>query len=403
MKNLVVFCIIAVLPFFSCIKNKNKEDTHINPDKYLEYSAVQLKKTLKVYQDSSVIPRSIEHGNKNWSGTKITSWTSGFFPGLLWYMFEFTNDDYWKNKAHEWTVKLDSLRNWENKNHDLGFMVFCSYGNAYRLTKDEMYKEMVMVASDSLASLFNPNVGTILSWPFAVEKMGWTHNTIIDNMMNLEMLFWASEHGGQKEWYNMAVRHANTTMKNHIRDDHSTYHVLVYDSIRGTVDSALTWQGYADGSMWARGQAWGIYGFTVAYRETGIDDFLETAKALAGIYISRLPDDYVPYWDFDAPGIPNEEKDASAAAVAASALLELSTLVLDAQERKYYREMANKMLKSLAKNFLAKDDNNAILLHSVGSKPHDSEVDVPIIYADYYFVEALLKEKNIQEKEQNQE
>jgi unsaturated chondroitin disaccharide hydrolase len=213
-------------------------------------------------------------------------------------------------------------------------------------------------------------------------------------MMNLELLFWAAKNGGNKNLYDIAVKHAETTMKNHFRPNFSTYHVLVYDTITGKVIKGVTHQGYADSSMWARGQAWAIYGFTMAYRETQNKEFLQTAINAANVYLKRLPTDNIPYWDFDNPSIPNAPRDASAAAITASALLELSTLCDDSLIAKKYLTAAKKMLTELATDkYLSREKNHAFLLHSTGNKPSDKDVDVPIIYSDYYFLEALLRLK----------
>ena len=239
-------------------------------------------------------------------------------------------------------------------------------------------------------------MGTILSWPGRVKEKGWPHNTIIDNMMNLELLFWAAKNGGNKNLYDIAVKHAETTMKNHFRPDFSTYHVLVYDTITGKVIKGVTHQGYADYSMWARGQAWGIYGFTMTYRETGNKEFLQTAINAADIYLKRLPKDHIPYWDFDDPAIPNTARDASAAAIVASALLELSTLCNEVDLKNKYKNAASAMIQELSsERYLSKEINHAFLLHSTGNKPSNKDVDVPLIYADYYFLEALLRLKKM--------
>jgi unsaturated chondroitin disaccharide hydrolase len=365
-----------------------------DPDEWLRYSQAKIEQSLKNVSDSSLLPRRIDAGLKHWKGVSIYDWTSGFFPGMLWYAYEFSGDSGMLEQARHWTAKLEPVRRMPNKNHDLGFIMYCSYGNGFRLTGDSSYIPILLETADSLAALFNPNVGTILSWPWKKIEKGWSHNTIIDNMMNLELLFWASRHG-RPAYYDIAVKHAETTLKNHIRPDFSTYHVLVYDSATGRVDSALTAQGAANSSMWARGQAWAIYGFTMAYRESSKKEFLETAIHLADKFIQELPKDQIPYWDFNAPAIPDEPRDASAAAIAASAFLDLSEMV-DTQLKLHYKNEACMILASLCtENYLAGDDVDACLLHSVGSKPNKSEVDASIIYADYYFMEALLKLKKM--------
>jgi unsaturated chondroitin disaccharide hydrolase len=238
-----------------------------------------------------------------------------------------------------------------------------------------------------LIKLYNPKVGTILSWPAMRHYKNWPHNTIIDNMMNLEMLFWASKNGGGKNLYDIAVNHALTTMKYHFRKDYSCYHVAVYDTIDGHFIKGVTQQGYSDQSMWARGQSWAIYGFTMAYRETHDTRFLDFVQHVADVYLKRLPKDHVPYWDFDVPVTAETPRDVSSACIAASALLELSTYVSH-DKAKYYRSSAEKILRSVSKNYQSKEKNSAMLLHSVGSFPGHGEVDASLIYADYYYMEA---------------
>lgn len=395
MRKIVVLILTCLGIIFSCQKNNPDFDAEV----YLKFSLEQIEKSLNSLSDVNRAPRYIPLGEVRWSTTGITGWTSGFWPGILWYMYEFSGDERLRNAAHNWTMPLAKIKDRGVKNHDLGFMIFCSFGNAYRLTGDIKYKEYILETADSLATLFNPNTGTILSWP-GRKRIGnvdisgrINHNTIIDNMMNLELLFWASKNGGNPELYEIAKSHAQATMRDFIRKDYSSYHVVVYDSLTGDVGHRITHQGFANESMWARGQAWGIYGFTVAYRETGLQEFLVTAMNMAQVFINRLPEDYVPFWDFDAPDIPNAEKDASAAAVAASAMLELSTLIEDTEKQFWFREKAYKILESLSRNYLSDGSNHAVLWHSTGNKNSNSEVDVPIIYADYYFIEALLRAK----------
>ncbi len=391
MKN--VFVLIVTLTMFVACK---RDTILLDTDKYLNFALEQVSKTLVSNTDPWQSPRQIKPGHVTWSTVNLNDWTSGFWPGILWYMYEYSNDPYFREQANKWTMPMEGAKDRERPNHDLGFMVFNSFGNGYRLVKEPDYLPIILETADSLAAWFNPNVGTILSWPWAREKYGWVHNTIIDNMMNLELLFWASKNGGDESYYDIAVTHALTTMRNHVRDDYSTYHVVVYDSLSGDVVKKVKYQGYADDSMWSRGQAWAIYGFTMCYRETGIVDFLETAKGLARTFINHLPDDYVPYWDFDAPNAPDEYKDASAAAIAASGIIELSGLIDNEDESGWFHNNAIHILHSLAGNYLSDGSNHAVLWHSSGHVPANSEVDVPIIYADYYFIEALLRERNLQ-------
>ena len=376
---------------FACNPSVKKAMTN---EELLAYCATQATTTANTDDVDNKMPVVIDSSKAAWTKNDIYNWRSGFWPGIEWYLYESTKDEYWKKAAEKSTEQLIAVIDTTVSNHDLGFQFYCSYGNGYRITGNPAYKQVLLRAADSLARLYNPNVGTILSWPGRVKEKGWPHNTIIDNMMNLELLFWAAKNGGNKNLYDLAVKHAETTMKNHFRPDFSTYHVLVYDTITGKVIKGVTHQGYADTSMWARGQAWAIYGFTMTYRETGNKEFLQTAKNAADIYLKRLPKDHVPYWDFDDPAIPNTARDASAAAIVASALLELSTLCDDSLLAKKYLTAAKDMLNELATgNYLSREKNHAFLLHSTGNKPSNKDVDVPIIYADYYFLEALLRVK----------
>ncbi len=379
---------------FACNSNVNKKMTN---DDLLAYCAAQAKATANSDDTDNNMPVVIDSGKTAWTKNNIYNWRSGFWPGIEWYLYESTKDEYWKKAAEKSTEKLVGVIDTIVANHDLGFQFYCSYGNGYRLTGNPAYKKVLLRAADSLAKLFNPNVGTILSWPSRVKEKGWPHNTIIDNMMNLELLFWAAKNGGSKNLYDIAVKHAETTMKNHFRPDFSTYHVLVYDTATGQVIKGVTHQGYADNSMWARGQAWAIYGFTMAYRETKNKEFLQTAINAVEIYLKRLPKDKIPYWDFDDPTIPYAPRDASAAAITASALIELSTLCTDSLSAKKYLIAAKDMLTELATDkYLSKEKNHAFLLFSTGNKPSNKDVEVPIIYADYYFIEALLRMKKYQ-------
>ena len=362
-------------------------------DKQMEYSITQIKKTIKADTISTEknIPRSIASGSKDWRYVDYKDWTSGFWPGVLWYGYEYSHDKKLEVEADKFSEELKPLAFNPVYDHDLGFQMNCSFGNGYRLTKDNAYKNILLAAADTLATLFNPKVGTILSWPREVKGFG-AHNTIMDNIMNLELLFWASKNGGSKRLYDIAVSHANKTMQNQFRADYSCYHVVLYDSITGKVIKRITHQGFADNSMWARGQSWAIYGYTMCYRETRNPKYLDFAQKVASIYIKRLPDDLIPYWDFDDTSIPNTPKDVSAAAVTASALLELSGYVKDTDKASFYKDKAVAMLKAIsAEKNLSRNVNNAILLHSTGHKPHNSEVDASIIYADYYYMEALLR------------
>ena len=322
-------------------------------------------------------------------------WTSGFFPGELWYMYEYTKDDFWKEKARKQTELLEQEK-WNGSTHDMGFKMYCSYGNGYRLTGNPEYKQVIINTADSLSALFNPRVGTMLSWPRNVKMFGG-HNTIMDNMINLEMLFWAAKNGGNPYLFDIAVAHADKTMKYHFRPDYTSYHVAVYDTLTGEFIKGVTHQGYSDDSMWARGQAWAIYGYTVVYRETKDVRYLDFVQKVTDVYLKNLPEDYVPYWDFNDPSIPDAPRDASAACVVASALLELSGY-LPAEKALEYKQAAVKMLTSLSSDkYQCGESKPAFLLHSTGHLPAESEIDASIIYADYYYMEALLRLKRLTE------
>ncbi|WP_316814223.1 glycoside hydrolase family 88 protein [Pedobacter heparinus] len=374
-------------------------NAQLNTSKAIAYCAVQADKTLKLIPADSInIPRNIEQGQKQWRFIGYKDWCSGFWPGVLWYVYEGTHQLKFKTEADKFSRELTPLSMMKAFDHDLGFQLFNSFGNGYRLTKNPEYKQIILAAADTLATLFNPKVGTILSWPRPVANMEWPqHNTIIDNMINLELLFWASKNGGSKRLYDIAVSHAKTTMKNHFRPDYTSYHAVVYDKETGQKIKAVTHQGYADDSMWARGQSWAIYGYAMCYRETKDPAFLDFAEKVTDVYLKDLPADLIPYWDFNDPAIPNVPRDASAAGVVASALLELSTLTKNKAKAKVYRKKAEQMLISLSSGqYQSREKNSAFLLHSTGHKPNGSEIDASIIYADYYYIEALLRLKKLQ-------
>lgn len=336
-------------------------------------------------------PRTIEAGALKVIPSR--DWTSGFFPGELWFLYEYTGDKKWLEQAKIYTTPLEKEKT-NAGTHDMGFKVYCSVGNAYRLTKDEHYKEVVIASARTLCKRFNKTAGVIRSWDH--NRNVWDYPVIIDNMMNLELLFAATQLTGDSSFWKIAVTHANTTMKNHFRADNSTFHVLDYDTATGNIRKKETHQGYANESAWARGQAWAVYGFTMAYRFTKDKRYLEQAEKAAGFMLNhtRLPNDHIPYWDFDAPQIPNEPRDASSAAVLASALYELSGY---SQHKKTYLAKADAILQSLTDHYRSPVGENKgfLLLHSTGAKPANSEVDVPICYADYYYLEALLRKNNL--------
>ena len=404
----IYFLFLILIIAISCGDSK-PDDVPYKPwtvqevQKAIDHCAMKAAMSLEHLDGYDKSPRTIPKNEQHWHAKSTGGWTSGFWAGILWYVYEGTGNESFRKEAESFTDVIASLLEKPVKSHDLGFIFNCSYGNGYRLTKNAEYQKTLTIASDSLTHLFNENVGTILSWPAQVRKKKfYPHNTIIDNMMNLELLFRASEFSGDETYASMAKSHADITMKNHIRADTTVYHVLVYDDVTGECLEKRTHQGYADESIWARGQAWGIYGYSMCYRETGDIKYLQTAEELASAYIKQLSDDKVPYWDFDDPDIPNAPKDASAAAIVASAFLELSDYQTSSENNSFYRTEAEKMLQALSSSpFLSGEENDAFLLHSTGNKPKKGEVDVPIIYADYYYIEALVRLKNMLENENN--
>lgn len=336
-------------------------------------------------------PRTIEAGHLKLVASR--DWTSGFFPGVLWYLDEFYGTEHWKNAAKKFTADVEQEKN-NGTTHDMGFKVYCSVGNGYRLTHDPHYRDVLVTAAKTLSTRFNPKTGVILSWDHSRDK--WVNPVIIDNMMNLELLFEATKLTGDSSFYKIAVSHANTTMKNHFRADYSSYHVIDYDPQTGAVLKKNTHQGYSHESAWSRGQAWALYGYTMCYRYTKNPRYLAQAENVAKFILNHpnMPKDLVPYYDFDAPGIPNEPRDASAAALISSALYELNTY---SKARKDYRKKADQILESLSTKYTAPAGSSFgfILLHSTGSKPGNFEVDAPLNYADYYYLEALLRKKNL--------
>ena len=355
--------------------------------KGVETAAYQLEQTAeKVRQmtDMEAFPRTIKDGKLKLVGPY--DWTSGFFSGSLWYAYELTGDKKMAQDAREYTNKLEVLQFYKGI-HDVGFMIFCSYGNAKRLAPEKSDSLVLINTAKSLSTRFSPKVGLICSWDHEAQ---WKFPVIIDNMMNLELLFEATKMTGDKSFQDIATSHADNTMKNHFRPDMSCYHLVSYDSETGAVKTKETHQGYSNESSWARGQGWAVYGYTVCYRYTKDRKYKDWAEKVANYIIANVkPVDAIPYWDYMAPNIPNAPRDASAAAVTASAMLELSQY---ASNGAVYFNYAEKILKSLSsKAYLAEKGQNQgfVLLHSVGSWPHNSEVDVPLNYADYYYLEAV--------------
>ncbi|MBS1747165.1 MAG: glycoside hydrolase family 88 protein [Bacteroidetes bacterium] len=402
------FIIISLFSFFiSSVSNAQSTEEKFVKNCF-DFALIQNNMMMKeIVPSDNAFPRTMKKDGSLYC-TDIYEWTSGFYPGILWYLSEYSGDASLQDSALKWTEKLEPLKT-NTSTHDIGFMMYCSYGNAYRITKNEKFKQLLVQSADALATRFNPKTGVIKSWDgFTSWHDGkkYYFPVIIDNMMNLELLFFASKVTGNPVYKNIAIAHATTTMKNHIRKDYSSFHVILYDTVSGKPIKGETAQGYADNSTWSRGESWGIYGFTMVYRETGDAQFLKTACGMADYFLNNkmLPSDKIPYWDFNAnmvgyvPGnksnawnVPVDYRDASAAAITASALFELSTYC-DKEKSKKYLDAAKEILHALSSPvYRAKEGTNAdfILMHSTGSIPHNSEIDVPLVYADYYYIEAL--------------
>ena len=407
--KLVSILSFYLLSTFSALygKGDNKIITHSFDRAEQQYTAM-----LKALPEPTAYPRTTDNNGKLRT-TPLNDWTEGFYPGSLWYIYENNGQNTWKQEAIRWTEALEPLKK-QKGHHDIGFLIYCSFGNAYRLTKKEEYKQIIIEAANSLCTRFSPKTGCIKSWNYRKSWNGkdeWFYPVIIDNMMNLELLYFASKVTGDPHYAEIANSHAITTAREQFREDYSNYHVVNYDPETGKVLHKQTCQGFSDNSAWARGQAWAIYGYTMAYRETKKPEFLEMAQHTAEFWLnhSNLPEDMVPYWDFNAGQegyVPEWEydandfkeipRDASAAAITASALLELYQYV-DKKKGKRYYQAAVKTLKSLASpSYLATQGTNGnfLLKHCVGSIPHKNEIDVPLVYADYYFLEALHRYKN---------
>ncbi|MET0392992.1 MAG: glycoside hydrolase family 88 protein [Chitinophagaceae bacterium] len=361
-------------------------------DKQLRLAASQYKVLMEQLPDP-VFPRSYDAATRQLTTSNSSWWCSGFYPGTLLYLYSYTQDDVLKAEAIEKLALLEKEQ-FNTRTHDLGFMMYCSFGNAFRLWQDEKYKPVLLNSARSLATRFTPTTGVIRSWDFG----DWKYPVIIDNMMNLELLTWSATQSNDSSLKQIAVAHANTTLKNHFRADYSSYHLVDYDPQTGQALKKQTVQGAADSSAWARGQGWALYGYTAMFRETGLPQYREQARHIARFILQhpRLPADKIPYWDFDAPGIPGALRDASSAAVIASALIELARYV-SKKERKEFRSAAARMLRSLSSPvYHSQPGENAgfILKHSAGNVPVHSEMDAPLTYADYYYIEALLRYKD---------
>ena len=404
MKTLInVLPVIILIAFQACTNPQDENFLNTN----ISFAEVQLDNALKEMKEDGKLPRSVKKdGSIAYAGPY--DWTSGFFPGSLWYLYELSGDQKWKDEAERTSRWLEPIQYYTG-NHDVGFMLNCSYGNGLRLTNNESYKQILINGAASLCTRYDSITRSIKSWDGGGTKDGhrWQFPVIIDNMMNLDLLFEASRLSGNNHYRDVAITHANTTIKNHFRSDYSSYHVVDYDTLTGAVRGRYTHQGLSHESSWARGQAWGLYGFTSCARQTGDKRFLEQAEKIADyiIHYPSLPTDKVPLWDYHAedanyipswidklPKLKEPWRDASAAAITCSALFDLSRL--SASKGDSYRQFAVELLHNLGNTYHSVNNSYFVLEHSVGNIPSHSEIDVPINYADYYFLEALVKFKN---------
>lgn len=383
--------ILPILFLMSCTTPIDRQEDLITTiNQSFELSRNQYLNLNKVLPDS-LFPRSIDS-----SGLLITNesgwWTSGFFPGSLWYLYEYFNQADLLEAAVSKTSMLEKemFNTWD---HDIGFKMYCSYGNKLRLLNDSAAIPVLITAAQTLLKRFDGRVGCIRSWGSIEDQNDYL--VIIDNMMNLELLYWATKQTGDSSFYRVAVSHADKTLVNHFRSDGSSYHVLNYNPATGEVKEKRTAQGFANESAWSRGQAWGLYGYTMSYRETGLRRYLDQAQKIADFIVdhSNLPEDKIPYWDFNDPEIPVTYRDASAGAIIASALLELSDYTKGNIQEKYL-STAEEIIASLSSEFYRSSLNtngNFLLMHGVGDYPKNSEVDVPLSYADYYYLESMIR------------
>ena len=361
----------------------------------LNYAMECTEKARKANSNKALVsPRTVEKDGS----LRIVAprdWCSGFFPGSLWQTYAYMNTDYWRQQSISYTWPIEPMKRYTGT-HDLGFIINNSFGQAYRFTGERSYKDVNLQAAKSLITRYSNKVKAIRSWDW--NRNTWQFPVIIDNMMNLELLFWATQETGDSIYHHIAVNHANTTMNNHFRSDYSSYHVIDYDTITGKPLLKVTHQGIADESVWSRGQGWGLYGYTMCYRFTKDPAYLEQAQKIAAFYFNQpnMPQDLVPYWDMKDPDIPNSPRDASAVALIASALYELAGYV-DATKSQTYLNWANTITDNLYTHYQAKPGTTQgfLLLHSTGNYPKNDEIDAPISYADYYYLEAMLRRMGI--------
>lgn len=389
MTKTIQLCCLGLLIVFSACQTEKKKAPKAQSNR-LEFS---FQRILKFPVDSTAIPRSVDLKTGEYKNVASKDWTSGFYAGSLWQLYRLTKDSSYMRKAEQWTA-FQEKEKYNGRTHDMGFKIMCSFGNGLKINPNSAYKDVIIKSAQTLSGRYDSIIQSIRSWDHNRDR--WQYPVIIDNMMNLELLFKATELTGDSSYYHIAVKHANTTLKNHFRSDGSTYHVVDYDTITAAVRERVTHQGYADESVWARGQAWAIYGYTMCYRFTKDISYLNQAEKTANFMIShpKLPQDGIPYWDLMDPEIPKAPRDVSAATIMASAMYELYQYT----QEKLYLNYAEKVMGNLqTENYVlrAGSDYPFILKHSTGNWPKNDEIDVPINYADYYFLEALVRQKSI--------
>lgn len=388
-KCLIFMLVLAVFP--TACKTKIATQNQTNAQEINTLIQNRYQKFLEYPIDSVGFPRSMSLKMGIIKKVPSKDWTSGFFVGNLWQIYQLTSDSQFKERAVIWNAFMEKEK-LNGTTHDMGFKVISSFGKGLEVKDDSNYRNIVVKSAETLITRFNKKVGSIRSWDF--NKDVWEFPVIIDNMMNLELLFEATLLSGDAKYKKIAIQHANTTLKNHFRKDGSTYHVVVYDTLSGTVKNKITFQGFKDNSSWARGQSWAVYGFTMCYRYTKDLAYLKQAEATANFFMNHknLPEDGIPYWDFNDTSIPKAPRDASAAAVMASALVELYKYT----KNEVYLNYSNKVIQSLSSSkYLLNEGINApfILNHSTGNWPKNDEIEEPIVYADYYFLEAIIRQK----------
>ncbi len=401
-KPLFFQCLASVI-MVACTQAKEvseRQDNSLLLSDNIEFALAQVGNQIEIIEASGEVLNPVtvrDDGSIYYCGYR--DWRSGFFPGSVWYLYELSGDTTLMEKAVKYTEAIEDAQ-YLTSHHDIGFIIETSFGNGLRLTGNEAYRDIIVQSAKSLTTRFREQPGVIQSWDSDrgwQGERGWECPVIIDNMMNLELLFNATELSGDSLYYNIAVSHADRTLEEHFRPDGSTFHVIDYDLEDGSVRNRHTAQGYSHESAWSRGQAWAIYGYSMCYRETGEQRYLD--QAIKSFEFLRdhpdMPEDLIPYWDMDAPDIPDALRDVSAATVIASALYEMSTFATP--DAIFYKAYADKIIASLSTDSYKAElgtNGNFLLKHSVGSIPHDNEIDTPLNYADYYFLEALKRLKN---------